>query len=135
MKKIYLLTIVLMLFTGLSMQAQQRGGERQRPNPEAQAQRMVQRMNEELKLTDKQQTDLKTLFTDTYKKRLQLVDKKQVDRDALMEQVKKDKEATDAKVKAILTADQYKKYQANEKKREQQRAERARAGQMPGRGR
>ena len=90
--------------------------------PAQQADRMVMRLNEELKLSDKQQTDLKTWFTESFKKREEAFQKnRSQDREAMRAQMQKDREATNAKLKEVLTADQYKTYKENEEKRMKER--------------
>lgn len=134
MKRIIIL-LALSLFFSIGTQAQQRG-QRERMTPEQQAERMVKRLHAELKLTDKQQTELKTWFTDSFKKRNENFEKNRGNREAMQETMKKAQEETQAQLKKVLTADQYKKYQENEKKREKEMKERReRMGRRGGFGR
>lgn len=58
MKKLVFLATTLLMFLAITVNAQQRG-PRERMTPEQQATRTVERLTTELKLTDKQQADLK----------------------------------------------------------------------------
>lgn len=121
MKKVLFLATTLCMFLMLGANAQQRG-PREKLTPAQQADRMVMRLNEELKLSDKQQTDLKTWFTESFKKREEAFQKnRSQDREAMRAQMQKDREATNAKLKEVLTADQYKTYKENEEKRMKER--------------
>lgn len=133
MKKILFFATTVLMFLAIGVNAQQRG-PREKLTPEQQATRMVERMNEELKLTDKQQADLKTYFTTSIKNRNEAFEKNKDNREQMREQMKKDREATDAQLKKVLTAEQYKTYKANEEKRQKEREQHK--GQRPqGKGR
>lgn len=126
MKRIIsLLAFAIILSTALF--AQQKG-PREQMTPEQQADRMVKRLNTELQLTEKQQAELKTWFTNSFQNKRNEFEKTKQERESMrekmQEQMKKDKEATNAELKKVLTADQYKKYQENEKKHEKARKER-----------
>ena len=49
-------------------------------------------------------------------------------REAMREQMKKDREANDAQLEKVLTAEQYKTYKANEEKRMKEWQQRRRQG-------
>lgn len=133
MKKILFFATTVLMFLAIGVNAQQRG-PREKLTPEQQATRMVERLNEELKLTDKQQADLKTYFTTSIKNRNEAFEKNKDNREQMREQMKKDREATDAQLKKVLTAEQYKTYKANEEKRQKEREQHK--GQHPqGKGR
>lgn len=123
MKKILFLATTLVMFLAFSANAQQRG-PREKQTPEQMASRTVARLNEELKLTEKQQSELKTFYTASFKKRNEAFEKNRDNREAIREQMKKDREATDAQLKKTLTAEQYKTYKANEEKRLKERQQR-----------
>ena len=112
MKKIIFLTTTLLMVLAFTVQAQERP-QRERMTPEQQATRTVEQLNKELTLTEKQQTDLKKWYTDSYTQRAKNMEKNRDNR-----------EATEAQLKKVLTEDQFKKYQENEKKRAQQRQNR-----------
>lgn len=123
MKKILFLATAFLMFLAVSVNAQQRG-PREKMTPEQQATRMVERLNTELKLTDQQQTDLKTWFAESFKKRSEAFQKNKENREDMRAQMQKDREATDAQLKKILTAEQYKTYKTNEEKRQKERSQR-----------
>lgn len=133
MKKILFLATTVLMFLAFSVNAQQRG-PRERLTPEQQATRMVERLNQELKLTDKQQTELKTWFTDSFKKRNEAFEKNRENREAMRSQMQKDREATEAELKKVLTEEQYKTYKANEEKRQKERQQRGQGHQGGNRG-
>ena len=117
MKKLVFLATTLLMFLAITVNAQQRG-PRERMTPEQQATRTVERLTTELKLTDKQQADLKKWYTESFKKR----------EEAMRDQMKKDREAADAELKKVLTEEQYKTYKANEEKRMKEWQQRGRQG-------
>lgn len=121
MKKIILLATSILFFFALAANAQQRG-PKEKMTPEEQSAKMVERLNKELTLTAKQQTDLKTFFADSFKKRNETFQKNKDNREAMRESMKKNREETDVQLKKVLTADQYKKYKENEEKRQQERS-------------
>ena len=117
MKKFLFLTATLCILLTVGINAQQKG-PRERMTPEQQATRTVERLNQELKLTDAQQKDLKKMFTESFKKREETFQKN-----------KENREETDAQLKKILTTEQYKTYKENEEKRQQERQQRRPAHQ------
>lgn len=122
MKKIIFLS--MLLFLGATFLSAQSRTPKGRMSPEQQATQTVERLNKELKLTDKQKNELQEWFTDSFKKRNEEFQKKQEDREAMKEAMQKDRQETEARLKEILTGDQYKKYQENEKKRREELKER-----------
>lgn len=126
MKKILFFATAFLLFVAFSANAQQRGSKphREQMTPEQQAARLVERMNKELTLTEQQQSELKTWFTTSLKQRNENFKKNKDNRENMREEMKKEREATNAELKKVLTAEQYKTYKANEEKRQQERKER-----------
>lgn len=134
MKKIIFLATTLLMVLAFTTQAQERQ-QRERLIPEQQATRTVEQLNKELTLTEKQQTDLKKWYTDSYTQRAKNMEKNRDNREAMRETMKKDRESTEAQLKKVLTEDQFKKYQENEKKRMEQRQNRGgQRGQGMGQG-
>lgn len=119
MKKILFLTTTFVMLLALGVSAQQRG-PRERMTPEQQAERRVEFLNKELKLTEAQQKELKTWFTESVKKREEAFQKNRDNREGMRAQMEKDREATDAQLKKVLTAEQYKTYRTNEEKRQKE---------------
>lgn len=132
MKKILFLATALFLFVAIQANAQQQQrGPRERMTPEQTATRIVERLNEQLKLTEAQQKELKTWYTESLKTREENFKKNRENREAMMEQMKKDQEATEAQLKKVLTEEQYKTYQENEEKRRKERQERQQRAPRP----
>lgn len=133
MRKITLLTTLFVLFLSVASYAQDRG-PREKMTPEEQAKRTVEQLNKELTLTAKQQSDLETFYKANYKKRQDLMSKNRDNREAMREQMKKNREENETELKKVLTADQFKKHQANEeKRRKEMEARRGNGqGQRPG---
>lgn len=142
MKKILFLATVFVTSLFFSANAQQGGQREQREKmtPEQMATRTVERLNKEVTLTEKQQADLKKWYTTSYTERNKAMEKNKDNRDAMRESMKKDREATDAQLKKVLTAEQLKKYQDAEKKRQAARQNNGgqrgpgMRGQRPGQG-
>lgn len=133
MKKIIFLAMTLFMVSAVTSQAQERQ-QREKMTPEQQATRTVEQLNKELTLTEKQQTDLKKWYTDSYTQRAKNMEKNRDNREAMRETMKKDQEATQAQLKKVLTEEQFKKYQENEKKRMEQRQNRGQRGPGMGQG-
>src|SRR5882672_4588806 len=96
-------------------QDQKPGGGRRGPSVE---QRM-ERMTEELKLTDEQKPKVKAVLEDSQKKQQELFSDSSVSREDRREKMRGIRDNEDKKLKEILTADQYAKH---EKMREEMRA-------------
>ena len=77
---------------------------------------MMVRYTEQLSLTDEQKPKVKTVLEDTMKKRREITKESGQDRQQVREKMQPVMEVQNKKMKEILTADQYKKYQEmNEK--------------------
>lgn len=120
MKKIGFIVLTLCLGLTFVVNAQQREG-REKLTPIQQATRIVERLNKELQLSDKQQAELKTWFTQSFTEQETAMEKNRGNREAMREQMKKQREATDKELKKVLTEEQYKKQRANQEKREKER--------------
>ena len=108
MKKFFVTGCLLMFAFMLS--AQQGGGQnRGQMTPEQRAQR-YERMKTDLKLTDKQLADIKKIDEEFTPKQTELREKYRDDRDKMREESQKLNEQRNAKVKPLLSAEQYTKY-------------------------
>ena len=96
-------------------QDQKPGGGRRGPTVEQQ----MERMTEELKLTDEQKPKVKAVLEDSHKKRQELIGDTSVSREDRRPKMRAIMDNEDKKLKEILTADQYAKH---EKMREEMRA-------------
>lgn len=120
MKKIGFIVLTLCLCLTFVVNAQPRE-RREKLTPVQQATRMVERLNKELRLSDKQQAELKTWFTQSFTEQETAMEKNRGNREAMREQMKKQREATDKELKKVLTEEQYKKHRTNQEKREKER--------------
>ncbi len=121
MKKVlFLAALLFMLATEEGCSRQQQKNTPERATPEQESERMVERLNEELQLTEKQQNELKVYFSDSFKKRKEAFEKNKESREKFREMMKKEREATDAQLKKVLTEEQYNTYKENEKKRREE---------------
>ena len=130
------LLIAALLFVGIASFAQEADQKptrepRERLTPEQRNEKQLKKITSELNLDANQQAQVKQLLADRSTKAEQLREARQakkdnnvkptaVEREALKKQIMDEKEANDAKMKAILNADQYKKWTSiQEEKREQ----------------
>ncbi|MCB6971740.1 hypothetical protein [Butyricimonas synergistica] len=89
---------------------------------------MVEQIKTELKLDEKQEKQVKELFTENFKKRGELMKKYQGQRDSVMFYNKKMEDQQNLSLKKILTEEQYKIYQTNLEKRRQEMEKRRKEG-------
>lgn len=124
MKTVTLIISSLFLLMTLGVNAQERGpqqrGQRGHMNPEEMVKRTVEQMKTELKLDEKQEKQVKELFTQSMKQRGEVMKKYQGQRDSVMFYMNKMEVQQNLDLKKILTADQYKTYLANQEKRKQE---------------
>ncbi len=136
------LIIAALLVVGVSTFAQDRKerpqrGDMEKMTPEQRNEKRVERMTKELNLDAAQQEKLKQFYADEAKKReammAEMKDKKGQGREMMGQQMK----ATEAKMKEILTAEQFTKWKSNQDKmreRMQQRMGERQGGGMMGDG-
>ncbi|UTN06242.1 hypothetical protein L0669_10055 [Flavobacterium bizetiae] len=130
------LLIAALLFVGIASFAQEADQKptrepRERLTPEQRNEKQLKKITSELNLDANQQAQVKQLLADRSAKAEQLREARQAkkdnnvkptaaEREALKKQIMDEKEANDAKMKAILNADQYKKWTSiQEEKRKQ----------------
>ena len=128
MRKFLFLAALSLLLIAEESCSQQQKKTPERATPEQESERMVERLNEELQLTEKQQNELKVYFTDSFKKRKETFEKNKESREELRDMMKKEREATDAQLKKVLTEEQYNTYKENEKKHREEWGGRRRQG-------
>lgn len=133
MKKIVFLTTAVLMSLSLMLHAQPREPQH-RITPEQQATQMVERLHKELTLTEKQQKELKTWFTRSFTQQKEESDKNRSNREAMRQFREKQREANDAELKKVLTTEQYKKYEENQRKRQEARRNQMRQGDRRHRG-
>lgn len=106
---------------------------------EKQAQQKVERMSEELGLTEQQQKELTDWYTGVFRKRRQNTAGKKPDRAALRSEMKKIREEEGTRLREILTEEQYATFCQKEAARRKERRSRNErhpggpAGGWPGR--
>lgn len=120
MKKILILSSALLMLLVTGCNSQQKSSREQR-NPEQEAERMVEHLKQELNLTEAQQSELKTYFTASFKKRSENFEKNKDNRKERREQMKHAQEETDARLKEILTEEQYNKHKELQENRQKER--------------
>ena len=108
MKK-FLVVSCLLVFAFMASAQGGQGGQRGQMSPEQQAQR-YERMKTECKLTDKQIADIKKIDEEFAPKQRELFEKYRDDREKMAAERTKLNEARNAKVKPLLSAEQYTKY-------------------------
>lgn len=115
MKKIFVASILLLC--AFMVSAQQGGGGFQQMSPEQRAQMQTQRyetLKKDLNLTDKQLDDIKKIETEYQTKQQSLREQfgQGGDREKMREEQTKLNNERNAKVKPLLSADQYTKYES-----------------------
>lgn len=133
MKKIVFLTTAVLMSLSVMLHAQPREPQH-RITPEQHAAQMVERLHKELTLTEKQQEELKTWFTRSFTQQKEESDKNRSNREAMRQFREKQRKANDAELKKVLTAEQYKKYEENQRKRQEARRNQMRQGDRGHRG-
>jgi Spy/CpxP family protein refolding chaperone len=138
MKKLGLMLVVLLLISGITY-AQERGGgdrpsktapqgargDRPRMNPEEMLKRQTQRLVEELKLNKDQETKVQAINKKYMEKQpfdfAKMRDASDDERAKMREQMMKVQVEKNKEIRAILTAEQAKIFDENQKKREEMR--------------
>ena len=133
MKKLLIAALLFVGITSFAQEADQKPARepRERLTPEQRNEKQLKKITSELNLDTNQQAQVKQLLADRSAKAEQLREARQAkkdnnvkptaaEREALKKQIMDEKDANDAKMKAILNADQYKKWTSiQEEKREQ----------------
>lgn len=144
------LIIAVLLVIGISSFAQEtqpekkgNKGQKERMSPEQRNQALLDKMTTELKLDASQQEQIKPIIAEQTAKLQAMRDQRMAnnakeltseERKALMQKRNEEKSATDAKLKAILTPEQFKKMKENEAANRQKMRE-ARESRQGGEGR
>lgn len=138
MKKLGILILVVLFATGITFAQERGGGERpsktmgqgnrgDRPQmtPEQRLQRQTQRLVEELKLTKEQETKVVAINKKYMEKQTgdwsKMRDASDDERAKMREGMQKIQAEKDKEIKAVLTPEQVKLYDENQKKREEMR--------------
>ena len=132
MKTLTLIISSLFLLMTVSLNAQERGPQHRGPrghmNPEEMVNKLVERTKTELKLNEKQEKQVKELFTENFMKIGEVMKKYQGQRDSMTFYNQKIEDQQNLSLKKILTEEQYKIYQTNLEKRKQEMEKRRKEG-------
>lgn len=136
MKKSILMMATALLFSVASVCAQNQGQQgqqgQQRMSPSERNKARVETMTKELSLTPDQQKKVTELFKKNSAERQKTTESmKNMSREEMMKAWTASQDKTNAEMKKILKADQYKKYMDNQKKELKDKASRRGQG-MPG---
>ena len=131
MKKLFIATL---LVVGLSTFAQEtkdsnrpensRNEKRERLSPEERDAKHLKKLTSDLNLTQKQQEQVGKIMAEQGAKREAFRANKKVEHDAMKGKMEEERAATNAKMKAILTPEQFEKWSANNEKRRAEMKER-----------
>ena len=127
MKKFFVVSIMLLVTVSFAI-AQQGQGQRQQMTPEERAKTETERLEKLLSLTAAQKTKVQAIELEIGKEMSALRQNSQGNRDSMREAMQKLNAKRETKYKEVLTADQFKKYQADN---EQRQRERGQGGQRP----
>jgi len=131
MKKFFVLSIMLLATVSFAI-AQQGQGQRQNQTPEERAKVETERLEKLLTLTAAQKTKIQAIELEISKERSTLMQNSQGNREAMRESLQKLSTKRDTKFKEVLTADQFKKYQADNEQRQRERGQRGQGGGQGG---
>jgi|WetSurMetagenome_2_1015567.scaffolds.fasta_scaffold326947_1 periplasmic protein CpxP/Spy len=128
-KVFFLAMLIAFGFSTVNAQQQQQPpqpptGQMPRMNPEEMAKRQTERMVTDLKLNDKQKTDVEAINLKYAKLRGELFQANQGDWEAIRAKMQEMDTKKNAELEKVLTADQYKQYFEQEKKRQEERRQR-----------
>ncbi len=130
-------SVMMLAATAVSAQQPHAGRGRQTPpqekTPEQIAEAMTQRMTTQLNLSDKQQKEIYELNLQNIKEQQAYREQMAKEREARMKAIEQKREANDAKLKKILTEEQYQQMVDNRSKMAARRGPRP-AGEAPQQG-
>ncbi|KQO33872.1 hypothetical protein ASF10_17635 [Flavobacterium sp. Leaf82] len=132
MKKLFIAALLFVGIASFAQEADQKPARepREKLTPEQRNEKQLKKITSELNLDTKQQAEVKLLLAERSAKAEKLRDERKdrkdsntkptaAEREAFKNELKAEKDANDAKMKAILNADQYKKWTTiQEEKRE-----------------
>jgi len=131
MKKLF---IAVLLLVGVASFAQDTDQKREKLTPEQRSEKQLQKLTSELSLDANQQTQVKQLLAERSAKAEKFKEARQTKKDsdvkptaeekeAFKKEMLAEKEANDAKMKSILTPDQYTKWHALQEKNKEKARE------------
>lgn len=109
--------IATLMFACLSTAfAQSQNGQQPRMNPEEMAKVLTDRMTTEIKLNEKQQTEVSAINLKYSKKMIEIFQANQGNWDVIRTKMEESRALKNSEIKAVLTDDQYKLYEEFMKK-------------------
>ncbi|GAF04443.1 DUF4890 domain-containing protein [Saccharicrinis fermentans] len=116
-------SLIAILAISFSVEAQ-RPQKGKMGTPEEMAQKQTERMKESLNLSDEQEAKVKSINLEFAEKQQELVNSSSGDRTAMRESMKTIREDKKAALKKVLTDEQYKKMETQEKETGERRGQR-----------
>jgi len=133
MKKLLIICGLLFSVATFAQAQQGQGGGRQMGTPEERAKRSTDMLAEKLTLTADQKTKVSAIYLEQVAKMKKLRDSLGDDREGMRAVMMKGNEATEAKIEALLTADQKKLFTAwKDERKEMMKKRQEGGGQRPG---
>lgn len=118
MKRFNLFLMAILLMGGVVMAQGSKRGDRKEVTPEVQAQHMTDRMVKEFSLNEKQAKELQAANLEFAKQMQANKEQAKAEKKQKREEMKTMRDARDARLKKILTQDQYTAYQKKQADRE-----------------
>ena len=122
MKKIGFLIVALLLTGGMAMAQGPRNGKKM--DPKERAERMTERMAKEYSLNEDQKKDLLEANMALTEKMANRAEDKKAEREELRKEMQVNRDAYDAKLKKILTKEQYAAYSKKQAERQKKMGDR-----------
>lgn len=122
MKKIGFLIVALLLTGGMAMAQGPRNGKKM--DPKERAERMTERMAKEYSLNEAQKKDLLEANMAFTEKMANRAEDKKAEREELRKEMQNNRDAYDAKLKKILTEEQYAAYSKKQAERQKKMGDR-----------
>lgn len=122
MKKIGFLIVALLLTGGMAMAQGPRNGKKM--DPKERAERMTERMAKEYSLNEAQKKDLLEANMALTEKMANRAEDKKAEREELRKEMQNNRDAYDAKLKKILTEEQYAAYSKKQAERQKKMGDR-----------
>ena len=122
MKKIGFLIVALLLTGGMAMAQGPRNGKKM--DPKERAEKMTERMAKEYSLNEAQKKDLLEANMALTEKMANRAEDKKAEREELRKEMQNNRDAYDAKLKKILTEEQYAAYSKKQAERQKKMGDR-----------
>ena len=130
MKKIGFLIVALLLTGGMAMAQGMRNGKKM--DPKERAEKMTERMAKEYSLNEAQKKDLLEANMALTEKMANRAEDKKAEKEELRKEMQNNRDAYDAKLKKILTEEQYAAYSKKQAERQKKMGDRGPHGGQRG---